>query len=162
MHESGRSTNRNRDLTSGICTVSKTESIEVTDDDIEAKYQELADERGQSVEAIRGYFVKENSVEDLRSRLLEERTLDWLLEQSKLVDAPAEVEAPATESAPAADAAPAASGGEADLSILKGTVGAFKEALSTGDHDAYLDALLEAEEAGKARKGVLQAIRSRQ
>lgn len=65
--------------------VSKTEKLDVTDVDLEAKYQELADQRGQTVEAIRGYFVKDNAVEELRARLLEEKTLDWLLERAKIV-----------------------------------------------------------------------------
>ncbi|MCB9795707.1 MAG: trigger factor, partial [Alphaproteobacteria bacterium] len=42
--------------------VSKAETIEVTDDEIEAKYQEIADARGQEVAAIRGYFQKEDAV----------------------------------------------------------------------------------------------------
>lgn len=65
--------------------VSKKEKIEITDVDLEGKYQELADQRGQTVEAIKGYFVKDNAVEELRARLLEEKSLDWLLERSKLV-----------------------------------------------------------------------------
>jgi trigger factor len=65
--------------------VSKNEKIEITDVDLEGKYQELADQRGQTVEAIKGYFVKDNAVEELRARLLEEKSLDWLLERSKLV-----------------------------------------------------------------------------
>ncbi|MFZ5475814.1 MAG: trigger factor, partial [Myxococcota bacterium] len=66
--------------------VARKEGIEVTDTDLEAKYQEIADMRGQRVEAIRGYFKKDNAVEELRKRLLEERTLEWLLERSELVD----------------------------------------------------------------------------
>jgi trigger factor len=81
--------------------VSKTEKLDVAETDLEAKYQELADERGQTVEAIRGYFVKDDAVEELRARLLEEKTLDFLLERAKIVSA----ESPA---APAAAAEPAA------------------------------------------------------
>jgi trigger factor len=85
------------------------EGIKITEDDLEQKYRELADERGQSVEAIRGYFVKDGAVEALRERMLEERTLDWLLERAELVypgaaAAPAEA-APVDEAA--AEAAPA-------------------------------------------------------
>lgn len=64
--------------------VAELESITVTNDDLEAKYQEIADLRGQRVEAIRGYFAKDNAVEELRKRLLEERTLEWLLEHAEL------------------------------------------------------------------------------
>lgn len=73
--------------------VAKSEKLEVTDEDIEAKYLSLSEERGQTVEAIRGWFVKENAVEDLRARMMEEKTLDWLLENANLVgDAPAVAE----------------------------------------------------------------------
>lgn len=65
--------------------VAKKEGIAITDEDLEAKYQELADQRGQTVEAIRGYFVKDDAVDELRARLLEEKTLDWLLERASLV-----------------------------------------------------------------------------
>lgn len=107
--------------------VSRLESIAVTDDDLEAKYQEIADLRGQRVEAIRGYFKKDNAVEELRKRLLEERTLEWLLEQAELnytggaaaaeaapaAEAPAKAKKPrakkaAAEEAPAIEAAPEA------------------------------------------------------
>lgn len=103
--------------------VAKTEGIEVTDEDLDAKYQEIADLRGQRVEAIRGYFQKDNAVEELRKRLLEERTLEWLLEAAELNyvgggdTAPAAEAAPAeaapAEAAPAAEAAPEAPAAEA-------------------------------------------------
>jgi len=89
--------------------VAKQEGIAVSDEDLDAKYQEIADQRGQRVEAIRGYFVKEGAVEELRKRILEERAIDWLLEQAELKtveasEAPAEIEAPAEAPAEAAEA----------------------------------------------------------
>ncbi len=92
--------------------VAKAEGIKVTNADLDAKYQEIADQRGQRVEAIRGYFQKDNAVEELRKRLLEERTLEWLLEASELVTvsgdaapaAEASAEAPAAEEKPKAKA----------------------------------------------------------
>jgi hypothetical protein len=86
--------------------VAKKETIQVTDADLEARYQELADQRGQTIEAIKGYFVQDEAVEELRARLLEEKTLDWLLEQSKLV-APSDVKAEAAPVAAEPEAAPA-------------------------------------------------------
>lgn len=144
--------------------VSKTENISVNDADLEAKYADLAAERGQTVEAIKGYFKKDDAVDELRARLLEEKTLDWLLDQAVVIDeAPKAEAAPKAAATPKAEAAPkaAAPAGEADLSLLKGTVKAIKEALESGAHDAHLDALAEAEQAGKARAGVLEAIASR-
>lgn len=78
--------------------VAKAEGIVITDDDLEAKYQEIADMRGQRKEAIKGYFAKDNAVEELRKRLSEERTLDWLLERAELVTTePATAEPAAAE-----------------------------------------------------------------
>ena len=74
--------------------VSGKENIEVTDADLEAKYEELAAMRGQSVEAIKGFFVQDEAVEDLRQRILEEKTLDWLLDNAEITH-----EAPAAEAA---------------------------------------------------------------
>ncbi len=79
--------------------VSGAESLAVTDDDLETRYQSLADQRGQTVELIKSYFQKEEAVDELRARLLEEKTLDWLLENSELVDEASE--APAAEAEPA-------------------------------------------------------------
>jgi trigger factor len=91
--------------------VAKTEGIEVTDSDLEAKYQEIADMRGQRVEAIRGYFAKDDAVDELRRRILEERTLDWLLERAEVKAPEAGAAAPAASpmiAAPVADLAPVA------------------------------------------------------
>lgn len=157
--------------------VSKTETIEVTADDIEAKYQELADSRGQTVEAVKGWFSGDDAENELKDRILEEKTLDWLLEKCELVDEPiataaAEAaEAPAEEKPakkkstkkaekpePEAEAAPA---GDVDTSVLDQAVGKLKTALATGEYDGMLDALEAAETAGKNRKGALAAIASR-
>ena len=177
--------------------VAKKEAIEVTEADLQAKYQELADARGQTIEAVKGWFVKDNSIDDLKDRILEEKTLDWLLERANLVEPseqaptsemqqvaeeivkdqveakakakqskPAEEKEVAAEEAaaaeePAAEEEPTAEAGEADLSILEGSISALKAALATGEHDAHLAALLEAEKAGKSRKGALAAIEAR-
>lgn len=65
------------------------------------------------------------------------------------------VAAPAQSSAMAP---PAPRGGAA---ILAGSVGAVKEALASGGHDGDLADLLTAEEGGRARRGVIRALRSR-
>lgn len=102
--------------------VATKEGVAVGDEDLEAKYQEIADARGQRVEAIKGYFIKENAVEDLRERLLEEKTLDWLLERATLVDAKPQAKAPAAEpeAAPAAEPVEAAPKAAAEGRPYKG------------------------------------------
>jgi trigger factor len=95
-------------------SVTKTENIEVVDADLDARYQEIADSQGQTIEAVRAYFQQDKALDELRDRLLEEKTLDWLLEQAVLIDppAPAEEVAPAEE-ATADEEAPAAEADEA-------------------------------------------------
>ena len=139
------------------------------------------------MEAVKGRFAQDGASTELNDRILEEKTLDWLLERANLVepaaDAPtsgmqqvaeeivkdqvkakskskskAKAKAPAKAKAKKADAAAT---GDADLSILKGAIGALKDALATGAHDAHLQALLDAEQSGKARKGALAAIQAR-
>ena len=89
-----------------LAAVAELESIAVGDDDIDAKIREIADMRGQAVEAIRGYLEKENAFPVLRTRILEEKTLEWLLEQAKLeaLDAAPAAEAPAKAPAKASKA----------------------------------------------------------
>lgn len=69
--------------------VAKKEGIAVDEADLERKYGELAGQRGQTVEAVRGWFKKEDAVAELKDRILEEKTLDWLLERANLVAPPA-------------------------------------------------------------------------
>jgi len=84
--------------------VARQEGIEVTEADLEAKIAEMAEQRGQPVEAIKGYIEQENASSVLTARIQEEKTLDWLLDNAKVtkVDPPKEEE-PAAK----ADAAPA-------------------------------------------------------
>lgn len=70
--------------------------------------------RGQRKEAIKGYFAKDNAVEELRKRLSEERTLDWLLERAELVTTESKVDEPAAESLTVQVAPEAASEAAAD------------------------------------------------
>lgn len=95
-------------------SVARKEGIEITSDDLERKYQEIADARGQRVEAIKGYIQKDGAVGELKKHLLEERTLDWVLERCELdyvSDSDESAAAPAAEEAkaePAVEAKPKA------------------------------------------------------
>ena len=72
--------------------VSRQEKIEATDADLDAKIQEIADQQGQPVEAIKGYIEQQGAAVTLKARILEEKTLDWLIGNAKVtrVDPPAE------------------------------------------------------------------------
>jgi len=85
-----------------LMSVAKKEGIEAQDADIQKKIQEIAELRGQAAEAIRGYLDRDDAMGTLKTRILEEKTLEWLMERSKLVE-----EKPGqgtAESAPAAEA----------------------------------------------------------
>ena len=88
--------------------VARQESIEVNDADVDEKIAEIAGTRAQDPAAIRGYLEREGAMPVLRTRISEEKTLEWLLEQAEFVE-PAAVE-PAAEAPAAAaeEAAPAA------------------------------------------------------
>jgi trigger factor len=77
--------------------VARQESIEVSDDDLEAKMAEMAEQRGQPIEAIKGYVEQEGAAPMLKARISEEKTLDWLLDNAKVtkVDPPKADEEPA-------------------------------------------------------------------
>ena len=90
-----------------LLQVGRTEELEVTAADLEAKIADIAQQRGQTPQAIRGYLEKEAAMPVLRTRVQEEKVLDWLMENANLkavaptVTEPDEVEA----AAPAAEAA---------------------------------------------------------
>jgi trigger factor len=85
-----------------LMAVAKKEGIEAQDADIQKKIQEIAELRGQAAEAIRAYLDRDDAMETLKTRILEEKTLEWLIERSKLVEEkPGEATA---EAAPAVDA----------------------------------------------------------
>jgi hypothetical protein len=50
---------------------------------------------------------------------------------------------------------------DAPLEVLDQSVTKLRQALATGDYDLYLEALLEAEQAGKTRKTAVEAIQER-
>ncbi|MDG1480975.1 MAG: trigger factor [Myxococcota bacterium] len=84
-----------------LAAVSKQENITADDSDVEARITEIASMRGQAVEAIRGYLEREGAFDVLRDRILEEKTLEWLLENADLKEAVATEEPIEPEEAPA-------------------------------------------------------------
>lgn len=103
-----------------LATVARQEGLSVEDAELDKRIAELAEMRGQQVQAVRAYLQRENAFGVLRTRILEEKTLEWLLQASELVPrgpgsapepaASAVVEASGDAPAPAAtaEAAPAA------------------------------------------------------
>ena len=79
-----------------LSLISKQESITVESEDIQAKVEEIASMRGQTVESIMSYIRAENAEGMLAERILEEKTLNWIFDQASLV-APAPKEEVAEE-----------------------------------------------------------------
>lgn len=75
-----------------LVAVAKQESLEVSDEDVDRKIEEIASMRNQSAAAIRGYLEREGAMPTLSDRILEEKVLEWLLESAKLVAPAAEPE----------------------------------------------------------------------
>jgi trigger factor len=86
-----------------LAAVSRQEKIEVGDADLDSRISEIAAMRGQAVEAIRGYLEREGAFDVLRDRILEEKTLEWLLENADLKEIAAETPAVTDEDAQGAD-----------------------------------------------------------
>jgi trigger factor len=78
--------------------VAKQESIEVSDDEIAVKVQDIAEARGQAIEAVQAMIAREGADQMLRARIQEEKTIEWLYERAKIT----EVDAPAPEATGAA------------------------------------------------------------
>ncbi len=88
-----------------LAAVARQEGIDCTPADLDAKIEEIASLRGQTVQAIRGYLEREDAMPVLTDRILEEKTLEWLLENADLsVSEEAAAPAPAGE-APVVEAA---------------------------------------------------------
>jgi len=66
--------------------IAEKENIQVDEAEIDRRLNEIAAQWKQRVETVRALYEKEGWMEDLRSQLLEEKTLDFLLRQSKGIE----------------------------------------------------------------------------
>jgi trigger factor len=88
-----------------LLQVGRTEKLEVTSDDLDAKIAEIAEQRGQTTQAIRGYLEKEAAMPVLRTRVQEEKVLEWLMENADLKAVAPSATEPEEAAAPEAEAA---------------------------------------------------------
>jgi len=65
-------------------SIAKQENIEVTDADINEQLAEIAQETNQRVEAVRGLYLKNNAMDDLRAKILEEKALKFVIEKANI------------------------------------------------------------------------------
>ena len=66
--------------------VADAEEIEVTDDDLEEEYQQVAERVGQKVEQVRRQFERNEQVALVRSDVRKRKALEWLTETVEIVD----------------------------------------------------------------------------
>ena len=64
--------------------IAEQEAIEVGEKDLAEGFKELAGRTGQDTEALRKYYEARNLVDSLREKLLEEKTLNYLVEHANI------------------------------------------------------------------------------
>jgi trigger factor len=71
--------------------ISQQENIEITDQDIQERVDNLARSAGDRAKSVREYYARAEARDDLRAQLVFDRTLGYLLERAQIkeVDAPA-------------------------------------------------------------------------
>jgi len=69
-----------------IEVIAKKEDITVGDEEVEEKLKEIARANNQEVEKVRDFYRKQGLWEGLKTKLLENKTLDFLLERAKIVE----------------------------------------------------------------------------
>jgi trigger factor len=66
--------------------IAKNESIAVSDEEVEEKIKEIAVSNNQDVAKVRAFYRKEGLWEGLKVKLLEQKTLDFLLEKATITE----------------------------------------------------------------------------
>lgn len=66
--------------------VAEAEKMNVESAEMDQRFTQMAAQMNQRVEAVKAYYEKEGLVEGLRTQMLEEKALDFLLRQAKVVE----------------------------------------------------------------------------
>jgi FKBP-type peptidyl-prolyl cis-trans isomerase (trigger factor) len=71
--------------------ISQQEKIEITDQDVQERVDNLARSAGERAKSVREYYARAEARDDLRAQLVFDRTLGYLLERAQIkeVDVPA-------------------------------------------------------------------------
>lgn len=98
LRESFRAT-AEREIRSSLILekIAEKEKIQVDEAEIDLRLNQMAAQWKQRVETLRALYEKEGWMEDLRSQLLEEKTLDFLLRESKGIEVDRQLEAKTKE-----------------------------------------------------------------
>lgn len=74
------------------------ESLTVTDEDMEASYQRIADQAGDSPQMVKKVYQQRQLVDDLKSQIRAEKTVEFLIDKANVNSAAAAAETVAKES----------------------------------------------------------------
>ncbi len=66
--------------------IAKQDNIEVGEEDLSKGFNNIAESTGQDIETIRKYYEAQNLVDSLKEKLLEEKTLNYLVENAKILE----------------------------------------------------------------------------
>lgn len=66
--------------------IAELESIEVHDDDVEKNLKEIAAHLEQDVDTVKEFHIRNNLMDSLKKRILEEKALNFLLEKAKIIE----------------------------------------------------------------------------
>ena len=77
--------------------IAEREKIEISDDELGQRLENMAREMNQRPEALRSLYQRDDRLEELRAQLREEKTLDFLLSQAKVAEVEALGPAPEKE-----------------------------------------------------------------
>lgn len=64
--------------------ISKSENIEISDEDIDAELKKMAEKSPQSYDEIKAYYKKHSNIEDLKYKIKEDRIYDLLMSKAKI------------------------------------------------------------------------------
>lgn len=73
-----------------LSEIAQLNQIEVTEDDLSKGFAELAEGIGQEAELVRRYYEANNLLESYKDKLLEEKTLNYLVEGAKIFEVEAD------------------------------------------------------------------------
>ncbi len=76
-------------------SIAQKENLSISEEEFQEKLKEMAMMRGQTPQAIQSYLKEEGTLENFKTRVLEEKTLNWVLDHASLV-APEVVAPPET------------------------------------------------------------------
>jgi trigger factor len=67
-----------------IDRIASTESIDVTDDEVQHELEHMGGHSGESVEAIRARLTKQGALDRMKAKLRSDKTLDWLAQNANI------------------------------------------------------------------------------